>query len=53
MNGGGTSTHEIKDEEDVVGVADDIGEEIGVASPGPEIPEMRVKVEHEAVNGAN
>lgn len=53
MSGGGASSHEIKDEEDIVSVADGIGEENVVASPGPEISEMRVKVEHEAINGAN
>ena len=36
-------------EEDVVGVVDGIGEENGVAGPGPEIPEMRVEAEHEVI----
>jgi len=40
-------------EEDVVGVVDGLGEEHGVAGPGPEIPEMRIEAEHEAINGAN
>lgn len=40
-------------EEDVVGAIDGIGEENDVDVPGPEIPEVRIKVEHEDVKGAN
>lgn len=54
-NGVGTGMNEIGEgvEEDFVGVVDGIGEENGVAGPGPEIPEMRIEAEHEAINGAN
>lgn len=54
-SGVGAGMNEIGEgvEEDVVGVVDGIGEESGVAGPGPEIPEMRVEAEHEAINGAN
>jgi hypothetical protein len=53
-SGAGTGT-EIGEglEEEAIGVVDVIGEENGVAGPGPEIPEMRVEAEHEIINGAN
>lgn len=52
VSGAGTGTNDIGGcvEEDVVGVVDGIGEETG---PGPEIPEMHIEAEHEAMNGAN
>ncbi|KAG8220464.1 hypothetical protein J3R82DRAFT_3159 [Butyriboletus roseoflavus] len=54
-SGAGAGTNEIGEcvEEDVVGVVDGYGEESCVTGPGPEIPEMRVECEHEAINGAN
>lgn len=54
-SGAGTGTTEMGEgvEEDVVGAIDGIGEENDVDVPGPEIPEVRIKVEHEDVKGAN
>lgn len=54
-SGGGAGANEIGDgvDDDVIGVVDGIGEENGVAGPGPEIPEMRVEAEHESIHGAN
>ncbi|KAF8435168.1 hypothetical protein L210DRAFT_3552066 [Boletus edulis BED1] len=55
VSGTGPGINEVGEgvEEEVVGVVDGIGEENGVGGPGPEIPEMRIEAEHEAINGAN